>query len=143
MKKSLLSFSILLISFNLHLGQQNETEKDSTEQAAIKVAQSWLVLVDNGSYGESWEQAATLFKNVIPKEKCEEALTNLLPPFGELISREIISSKYETSLPGAPDGKYVVITYKSKFSKKATSIETITPMKDKDGVWRISGYFIN
>ncbi|MGB6002321.1 MAG: DUF4019 domain-containing protein, partial [Thermoanaerobaculia bacterium] len=25
---------------------------------------------------------------------------------------------------------------------KTTAIETVTPMKDEDGKWRVSGYFI-
>lgn len=142
MKKSLLSFSILLIMFNLLCAQQNETLKDTTNQIAVKVAQSWMELIDKGSYVESWEEAAAIFKNSITKEKWEKVLTELLPPFGELISREITSAEYVTSLPGVPDGEYVVIMCKTEFSKKARSIETITPTKDKDGIWRVSGYYI-
>jgi hypothetical protein len=59
-----------------------------------------------------------------------------------VISREFDSEKYETSLPGAPDGEYVVIVYKTQFKKKEKAYETITPMKDTDGEWRVSGYFI-
>ena len=31
---------------------------------------------------------------------------------------------------------------KTVFEKKASAVETITPMLDPDGVWRVSGYFI-
>ncbi len=47
-----------------------------------------------------------------------------------------------TSLPGAPDGEYVVISYETSFTNKKSAIETVTPMLDKDGKWRVSGYFI-
>ena len=47
-----------------------------------------------------------------------------------------------TKLPGAPDGEYVVIQYKSAFANQPTAIETIVPMLDKDGKWHVSGYFI-
>ncbi|HWN92533.1 MAG TPA: DUF4019 domain-containing protein, partial [Verrucomicrobiae bacterium] len=46
------------------------------------------------------------------------------------------------TLPGAPDGEYVVIQYETAFENKASAVETITPMLDKDGSWRISGYYI-
>jgi hypothetical protein len=49
---------------------------------------------------------------------------------------------YTTTLPGAPDGEYVVIQYQSSFGKKNLAVETVTPMLDQDGVWRVSGYFI-
>ncbi len=52
------------------------------------------------------------------------------------------SKQYATSLPGAPDGQYVVIQYKTAFENKKAGVETITPMLDKDKKWRVSGYFI-
>ena len=47
-----------------------------------------------------------------------------------------------TSLPGAPDGEYVVIQFEASFGNKRASVETVTPMLDKDGQWRVSGYYI-
>ena len=46
------------------------------------------------------------------------------------------------SLPGAPDGHYVVLHYETSFENKKTAIETVTPMLDQDGDWRVSGYYI-
>ena len=63
-------------------------------------------------------------------------------PFGKLTSRKFKSASYTKTLPGAPDGEYVVIQYESSFENKQSSAETITPMLDKDGRWRISGYYI-
>ena len=61
---------------------------------------------------------------------------------GKVILRKLDSQKYMTSLPGAPDGEYVVIQYKTKFENKKSAVETITPMLDNDGKWRVSGYYI-
>jgi len=44
--------------------------------------------------------------------------------------------------PAVPDGKYVVIQFKTSFENKKSVIETITPMLDNDGRWRVSGYFV-
>ena len=63
-------------------------------------------------------------------------------PLGELVSRKLKSRDYTGKVPGGPDGKYVVIQYDSVFEKKAAAVETVTPMMDPDGVWRVSGYFI-
>jgi hypothetical protein len=49
---------------------------------------------------------------------------------------------YKTSLPGAPDGDYVVIQFVTSFGNKKSAIETVTPMLEKDGSWRVSGYYI-
>ena len=61
---------------------------------------------------------------------------------GKNISRKLKSKSYSTSLPGAPDGEYVVIQFEASFENKKSAIETITPMLDKDGKWRVSGYFM-
>jgi hypothetical protein len=45
-------------------------------------------------------------------------------------------------LPGAPPGEYVVIVYASAFENRPAAQETVNPMRDKDGVWRVSGYFV-
>jgi hypothetical protein len=63
-------------------------------------------------------------------------------PLGKMRSRKVKSATYKTSLPGAPDGEYVVIQYDSSFEHKQAAVETVTPMLDKDGKWRVSGYFI-
>ena len=61
---------------------------------------------------------------------------------GKVHSRTLKTATYTKSLPGAPDGEYVVIQYESSFEHKQSAIETVTPMLDTDGKWRVSGYFI-
>ena len=63
-------------------------------------------------------------------------------PFGKNLSRELKSKRYRTSLPGAPDGQYVIIQFKASFENKKSAVESITPMLDQDGTWRVSGYYM-
>jgi hypothetical protein len=111
-------------------------------EEAVKVAESWLALIDRGEYGKSWDQSADLFRAALTREKWAQALEGSRRPLGELVSRKVKSKQYETSLPGAPDGEYVVVQFSTSFTKKKSGIETVTPMKDPDGVWRVSGYYI-
>jgi hypothetical protein len=111
-------------------------------KAAISAAQNWLAVVDAGKYVESWNDAAKYFKNAIMKEQWEQSLRAVRTPLGNLLSRVLQSKTFKTSLPGAPDGQYVVIQFKSSFENKKSAIETVTPMLDKDGIWRVSGYYI-
>jgi len=115
----------------------------AAEQAAIDAAQKWLSLVDGGQYSESWEQGAEYFRNAISKDKWEQAMKAVRVPLGAQMSRVVKSKQYTTSVPGAPDGKYVVIQFTTSFKNKVSATETVTPMLDKDGSWRVSGYFIN
>ena len=139
-------FMLVLISFIVNISCQAQTEEPAsiTEKIdkAIESSTKWLAMVDSGNYGESWDASSEFFKHSITKEDWISTLERIRPPFGDVISREVSSKKYETSLPGAPDGEYVVIIYKTQFKNKEKAYETITPMKDTDGEWRVSGYFI-
>ena len=99
-------------------------------------------MVDNRRYVESWNEAAQDFKSAISKDQWEKAIQAARKPLGKNLSRELISKSYHTSLPGAPDGKYVVLQFKTSFENKKSATETITPVMDKDGKWRVSGYYI-
>ncbi|MEJ2731456.1 MAG: DUF4019 domain-containing protein [Deltaproteobacteria bacterium] len=112
------------------------------EKEALKAAEEWLILIDNNDYSASWDNAAALFKQAITKEQWAESFKAIRPAMGDIISRNLKSATYTDSLPGAPDGEYVVIQFSSRFTNKKSAIETVTPMKDPDGKWRVSGYYI-
>ena len=117
-------------------------EEPDKAKAALSSAETWLSLVDEGKYSDSWNEAAGYFKSAIKEERWQETLQAVRKPLGKVISRELKSKNYHTSLPGAPDGEYVVIQFETSFENKKSAIETVTPMMDKDGKWRVSGYFI-
>jgi hypothetical protein len=112
------------------------------EQLAQQSAESWLALVDSGKYVESWEQASRLFKAAVTKEQWQTALRASRDPLGKVLSRNLKSTVFTKTLPGAPDGEYVVIQYDSSFEHKQSAVETITPVLEKDGKWKVSGYYI-
>jgi len=111
-------------------------------EAAKKSAESWLAVVDKGDYAASYDEAASIFKLAITKEDWLQKVRAARGPLGMMISRKLKLMQYETTLPGAPDGEYVVIQYDTSFENKRSAVETITPTLDKDGQWRVSGYFI-
>jgi hypothetical protein len=115
---------------------------DDAEKKAVESAEAWLKLVDQAKYGEAWDSAAEYLKNAVSKEDFGKSLAAVRKPLGKLKSRELKAKQYATSLPGAPDGEYVVIQFKTVFENKKATIETVTPMLDKDKKWRPSGYFI-
>jgi len=116
-------------------------DSDAVAQAQV-AARSWLALTDGAKYGESWDTAASLFKNVVTRADWEKALKGVRAPLGALKGRQVKSATFTRTLPGAPDGEYVVIQFESQFENKATAVESVTPMHEKDGAWRVSGYFI-
>lgn len=114
---------------------------EQNKQAAELEAGKWLALVDGRQYLESWERTANLFRQQVNAEQWQQAMTAARAPMGDMISRQLLSADYRTSLPGAPDGEYVVLQFRTSFKNKKNAIETVTPMLEADG-WRVSGYYL-
>ena len=125
--------------------QLTEEQKEAVSgkiTLAVDAAKSWVAIVDSGRYNDSWDNAAQFFKDKVPEGQWETTLRQVREPLGKAVSREVANYQYLTNLPGASKGEYVVIQFKTSFEQKPDSIETITPMLDSDGQWRVSGYYI-
>ncbi|MCX5849330.1 MAG: DUF4019 domain-containing protein [Deltaproteobacteria bacterium] len=116
--------------------------RSDSEKAAITAAEKWLTIVDKGKYMESWKESSEYFKNAVTQDQWAQAVQGVREPLGKLISRKVKSATYTTSLPGAPDGQYVIIQFNTSFENKKSGVETVTPRMDSDGKWRVSGYYI-
>ena len=139
MKKALIAASLtILITVFCQAVQARQPMEIDAEAAAM----NWLALVDKGKYSESWRTAAAYLKNAVTKENWAKSMESSRQPIGKVKSRKCLSRKFTRTLPGAPDGEYVVIRFASSFEKKESAVETVTPMLDKDGVWRVAGYYI-
>ncbi len=131
--------AVLCWMLTVSIASSQEPEK---EKAAIAAAEKWLGLIDDGKYAESWTDAAGYFRNAVTQGDWAQKLQAVRNPLGKLISREVKNRSYHTSLPGVPDGEYVVLQFETSFENRKSAMETVTPMLDKDGKWRVSGYFI-
>ncbi|NQT93038.1 MAG: DUF4019 domain-containing protein [Lentisphaerae bacterium] len=111
------------------------------EKAAVGAAREWLELVDDGLYVESWQDSAAFFRAVVTSGQWVRAMDGTRRPLGGTASRQVRGSRYRTTMPGAPDGEYVIIRFDTAFANKKKSVETVTPMLE-NGTWRVSGYYI-
>ena len=115
---------------------------DTPEARAASAALTWLALVDAGDYSKSWSTASEYFRGRVTQPQWVSAVSGVRAPLGVLKSRRLVSATFARSLPGAPDGEYVVIQFASSFERKADAAETVTPMKGPDGGWYVSGYYV-
>ena len=121
---------------------EDVVNQDQKIKAAQTVAESWLTLTDVNKTNETWDSASPLLQSAITKEQWQKSLQAARGPLGELKSRKLKTATFAKSMPGAPDGEYVVIQYETVFANKAAALETITPALDKDGKWKVAGYLI-
>jgi hypothetical protein len=131
----------LIVSF-LIFSMQIVRADSAAEEAALKASQIWLDLVDSGKYDASWEEASLYFKNSIKKEEWISTIKAVREPLGKLSKRTFKSKQAVESMPGAPDGDYIIIQYDTVFENKKAAVETVVPMLEEDGKWKISGYYV-
>ena len=113
------------------------------EKAAVISAEKWLGLVDSTEIPGKLERSCRVLQECDYSRTMETvSYKQSRKPLGKVITRKVKTKTYRTSLPGAPDGEYVVIEFDTSFDHKKSAIETVTPMLDKDGIWRVSGYYI-
>lgn len=105
-------------------------------------AMRWLETIDSGRYAESWDDAAPYFQMQVPREEWIKAVQSVREPLGEIVSRELISKSLHGSLPGVPDGNYVVSKFDSSYNNKQHAIDTVTLVQTQEQ-WKVVGYFIN
>jgi hypothetical protein len=114
--------------------------EDASKQAT-DAATGWLTLIDAGQYDESWNQAATMFRRRVTQSQWAQEVKVVREPMGKVQSRAAAGARLVTSLPGAPDGHYAILQFRSKFASKADATETVTMTMQND-TWKAAGYFI-
>ena len=128
---------IILLLPTFIFSQNKKEEKKATNSAII-----WLEQIDNGSYLASWDNAGEYFQNQIQQDRWSATLNASRLPLGQTLNRKINSINYKTELPGVPDGNYYIISFDVSYKKKNKATETTTLLKEKDGFWKVVGYFI-
>lgn len=113
----------------------------ATTSADLALANSWLALLDAKGWAASWNDTGKLFQSNLTQEQWVKTVQTVREPLGSFVSRANIGSQQAKSLPGAPDGEYSILRYRTVFSNKASSIETVV-LALENGQWRIVGYFI-
>ncbi len=119
---------------------QDASAREETE-AATRVASAWLATVDAAGFADSWSQGAAAFRAAVTAQQWSEAMRAVRAPLGAVKSRKLIAAQYTRQLPGAPAGEYVVVQYLTEFATRSAT-ETVTPMREADGSWKVSGYYI-
>jgi hypothetical protein len=118
---------------------QAQDPRASEVQAA---ARTWLALVDRGDLAASWKAGGKKFQEAMAADTWADAMREAREPLGPVVSRAVISTRFQQNLPNGPDGDYSLVVYESSFEKRGAGRESVTLERESDGVWRVIGYFI-
>jgi hypothetical protein len=116
--------------------------EDNFAQSATAAAETWWGHVDAGDYAGSWREASAYVQGAITEHAWGASLTRVRTPMGPLLSRQLTQVQHTQSMPGAPDGDYVVMRFDTRFEHKQAAVETVTFLQEKKGEWKAAGYYI-
>jgi Protein of unknown function (DUF4019) len=111
------------------------------ERAAERQALGFLGYLDHQRFADSYAYTGMLIRTQVDRSSFSAQVEKARAGTGALLTRELMDATYATSVPGAPEGQYVVLHYHSSFADKQEAVETLTLAFAK-GYWRVSGYYI-
>ncbi len=151
---SMYSFSKLSYKFRIHLllfvtslmliiiSVLNKTPTRLVAENSMAAAVHFLYLVDTEEYTKSWEVSADILKKMLTKKAWNEQIAKIRSFYGPILERRHKDIVYTDSADSVPDGRYVILTFISKFESRDYAIETITLMLGADNLWKVAGYFV-
>jgi hypothetical protein len=117
-------------------------DENTALEGGSVAAGAWLALLDAGESEATWQATSSLFRSLVDLQQWRDSLARLDALLGRAEERELLTSRYTTDVPGAPDGDYVVLENGARFERKQEAVETVVVMLDTDGEWRVGGYFV-
>lgn len=141
-------FSLLLMIFSVAIDAQQVDSEQKTDEAAeidplknsAQAGERWLELLDEKKYPQSWETGSLTLKLTVPKKHWIALMEKIRKPLGSLTSRSVADQRKAQDPKGLPKGDYMVLLYRSSFSKKESVNELVTLVLESDGRWRVLTY---
>jgi hypothetical protein len=121
--------------------QQANDPHAADEMAAQRQALGFLGYLDQGRFADSYAYTGMLIRTQLDRDAFSAQIQKTRVGTGALQSRELIDSAYSTTVPGAPEGQYVILHYHASFANRPDAVETVTLTFAK-GYWRVVGYYI-
>lgn len=119
-------------------GGQRASAVHKGQEAAV----AWLDLLDSGQYAASWDQSARQLQSTVPRSAWIASVRDRRAPLGPVVARRLKWASYTETLPELAVGQSVVLEYETRFENKVSAVETVTPVKDAHGVWKVGAYSI-
>ena len=113
---------------------------DPTE-VAREAVDGWLALIDAGSYAAAYDTASDILKEQVTRDEFVSTYEEGRPLLGTVRSRVFRSATPATTLPGAPDGDYVVFEFDAEYEQKENAVERVTTALEA-GTWRVAGHWV-
>lgn len=132
-------FSVVLLLVAQPASAQEGGDHSAATEKATKAVESWLTLVDENAFDESWEAASSLLQERIDHDAWAEKAGRLRDSIQTLATRTLTQTQYRDSLRRASrGGPFVLLKYRSTF--EAGRVEELVLAVRQDTTWKVAGY---
>jgi hypothetical protein len=115
--------------------------QDPRTIAVQTAARDWLEIVDTGNAKAAWNAAAKRFRTTLSEPLWTDEINKEQARLGKMKRRTVGPTRFQSKIPGLPDGQYAQILFRTSFANKSDGIESLTLERESDAVWRVIGYF--
>ncbi len=109
--------------------------------AAKKVADEWLKVIDEEKYEEGWKQTAPYLKEHVPLAAWEKRLNDIRKTIDPMVDRTLSTTEYRDQLPGLPPGQYIAFVWETYFGVRHQMLESMV-LSLTNGEWKVVGYAV-
>jgi len=111
----------------------------AAKDAAQAAAQEWLEHLEDPDVDDSWEEAASPFRERTDRESWGRDATRLADSLGTPTARTLVSARHRDSLrTAAGPGPFVKLAYRSRFADGRYEERLLVTREEED--WRVAGY---
>jgi hypothetical protein len=100
----------------------------------------WLAQVDAGDVDGTYAAAARRFQSALTPEQWTAAVAGTRAQFGTMVRRTLANARSTDDIPGKPEGEFAMFLFRTEFTKRDVTMETLTLEHEADGKWRVVGY---
>lgn len=112
------------------------------EEDAARAMAAWLQGIDAGRAAESWDGLAPPVRAMVTREAWDAGVRQAREPFAGAVSARMAEQAQVLPRPdGAPAGRYVRMSFETRFTGGAAATENVVAMHDGERWWA-AAYFI-
>ena len=131
--KNLFSLLIVLSSYNLSAQKYTKTYIKEANNIGLE----WLTQVNSEEYEKAYKHLADVLTSNTSLEDWISQITMLMNEFGNLESRKLTDTYFQSEVEGLGNGFYVIIEYDVKYSKTKKHSETLLLKQNDKLHWKI------
>lgn len=102
--------------------------------AAADAARTFLGLVDQGRWAESYAATGGQFRKLNTLARWSDVSQRVRPPLGKVLTREMIANEF---VPAPPHG-YQLVKFRSAYENGTVQAENLS-LEWEDGAWKVVG----